>query len=285
MEIIVSDNASPNHLWFKIQRLADIDSRIIVRQNDVNLGWTGNLNECTKIARGKFILFLCDDDELLPGILKYESDYLKLNPTVGFVHTAAEIVGVTGKVSISRSHSPQLLKAGVEALTETALSFNITFSSVMVRKICFDKLGYFIENISADYEMWSRIASQYDIGYIDQPLVRFYIHTISNNMTVDRYISESEILFNIIQDYFPNNIKQNLELSYKFEKQLSDGLRSLGKQSFQIGDWKRGLSFFLSAKNKYYNYRIKDFIKDMIVAIKGRISFLFKRKNEYTTNV
>lgn len=285
VEIIISDNASADGSWNQTKQLSDWDQRILTRRNQNNLGWTGNLNECIKIARGEFLVFLCDDDEMLPGMLELESDFLKAHPSAGLVHSATETFNIYGKSSLNVSTHRQLLKGGIDALTETALSFSIMFSSVMVRRICFDRLGFFIENISADYEMWSRISTQYDIGYIDKPLVRYYQHAISPNMTIERYISESEELGRIVADYFPEDIRTSSTFRCRGDKQLFNGLRSLGLQSFQIGDWRRGIAFLNAAKQRSKKYTWHLFVKDLLFTVPRRMKFLFLAKDVHSTSV
>jgi len=285
MEIIISDNASPDGSWEKTEQLCNLDHRIVVRRNESNLGWTGNLNECIKIARGKFIVFLCDDDELLPGMIELASEFLRTHPAVGFVHSAVESISVMGKRYYTKSSTKAILSAGLEALTETALSFHIIFSSVMVRRSCFEHLSYFIDSISADYEMWSRISVHYDVGYIEQPLARVYIHMISPAMTVERYLSGSERLWKRVASYFPEGFRDSPILVHKGQSQLANGLRSLGIQAQLVGDWRRGHAFLSAALKTSDEYSRVSYIKDLLLSVPRRIRFLIKGKSIHATYV
>ena len=53
-----------------------------------------------------------------------------------------------------------------------------TCSTVMVRRICFDRAGYFDEDLAsgADYDMWVRVAKHFRVDYIDEPLVLYRVH-------------------------------------------------------------------------------------------------------------
>ena len=274
MEIIVSDNASEDGSWEKTSLLAEMDPRIKVRRNERNLGWTGNLNECIKAAAGKYLIFLCDDDSLIPGMVKAAYSFMEKHPGAGFVHTAGYAVGFSGRMAlVSSNPGPEILKAGTEALASTALAFDILFSSVMARADCFRSLGGFIENISSDYEMWSRISSRYDAGYINSPLLKVYAHMISPRMTPELYISESEKLRGIVMKYFPQEIINSGEITEKGDSQMANGLRYLGKQAMQAGYWSRGMTFLRAAVKYSPDYGLLRQLADIMRAIPRRILF------------
>jgi hypothetical protein len=62
-----------------------------------------------------------------------------------------------------------------------------TCSTVLLRRICFDKAGYFDEDFAAgaDYDMWVRVAKSFQVDYIDEPLVFYRVHgdRISTNFS------------------------------------------------------------------------------------------------------
>lgn len=67
-EIIVSDNASTDD---SVQMIKAInDSRITLIENQVNLGFSPNLDKCTQVAKGKFMILLSSDDVMFPMALE-----------------------------------------------------------------------------------------------------------------------------------------------------------------------------------------------------------------------
>jgi len=286
MEIIISDNASNDGSWERTAKLAELDPRIRVRRNDRNLGWTGNINNCIAEAKGKYIVFLCDDDELLPGMVNACADFLEANPAAGLVHTPAYYVGITGKQKPVTPEIKPLLKAGLEALNHTAFEFNIVFSATMARTECFRKLGPFKESISADYEMWARIATVYDVGYIREPLVRVYVHAISPKMTPERYISENEKLAQMVMALFPEAERKPEELRHKGKVQMVVAMRSLGVQSVQAGYWGNALAFFKAARDYSETYGLLGSAADLLLrGVPRRVYQLLKRKKAFETHV
>lgn len=286
MEIIVSDNASEDGSWTETQKLAGRDPRIAVRRNEKNLGWTGNINECIKVARGKYLVFLCDDDELLPGMVKACHSFLEANSGAGLVHTPAYYVGITGKQKPVLPEIKPLLKAGLEALSHTAFEFNIVFSATMARAECFKTLGGFAESISSDYEMWARISTRYDVGYIPEPLVRVYVHSISPKMTPERYISETERLQKMIMTLFPENMRDAAELKNKGTPQMVTAMRSLGVQSIQAGYWSNAFAFFNAAGKYSRDYGLFKYAGDVLLrGLPRRAYMLLKGKKAFSTHV
>ena len=276
MEIIVSDNASEDGSWEKTSGLGELDPRVIVRRNGKNLGWTGNLNECVKAARGKYLVFLCDDDALMPGMIPESYGFMEEHPGAGFVHAAGYWIGFRGQQNLISCNTtrPAVLKAGTQALVDTALSFDILFSATMVRSECFASLGQFVESISSDYEMWARISTKYDVGYINKPLVKVYAHMISPRMTPERYISESEKLRELVARFFPHGTLDPREIKMKGDSQMSHGLRSLGAQAMQAGYWRRGMAFLQAAAKYSPGYSLPLRLADIIRAIPSRILFV-----------
>lgn len=286
MEIIISDNASQDGSWGETEKLGSLDPRIIIRRNEKNLGWTGNVNACIGAARGKYLVFLCDDDELLPGMIKASYEFMEAHPDAGLVHVPAYYVGLAGKAKPVVPVIEPYINAGIEALSHTAFEFNMVFSATMARAECFAKLGGFVESISSDYEMWTRIAAKYGVGYIPKPLLRVYVHAISPKMTPDRYITESERLMKLVLAHFPENLRKSPDLLRKGKEQMAAAMRSLGIQALQAGYWQSGFGFFRSAKEYSRDYGFIDYASDVLLkALPRRMYFLLKRKKLTSTHV
>ncbi|MEP3389622.1 MAG: glycosyltransferase family 2 protein [Reichenbachiella sp.] len=69
LEIIVIDDRSGEKHYASIEQLAQANDQIIVIRNDQNLGVSASRNKGLDLATGEFVLFLDDDDVLLPNML------------------------------------------------------------------------------------------------------------------------------------------------------------------------------------------------------------------------
>ncbi|WP_248799526.1 glycosyltransferase [Pseudomonas sp. MWU13-2105] len=74
LEIIVCDDSLGDEIETAVQTLGEqSDKTLHYRRNPQPLGYIGNLQACLDLARGEYIKFLLDDDQLLPGIIEQQA--------------------------------------------------------------------------------------------------------------------------------------------------------------------------------------------------------------------
>jgi len=76
VEIIVSDNCSSDRTFETVDRYIKSGLQIKYIRNERNLGWARNFTQCFKMAKGKYVLLLGDDDQIAPGGLKTLLGYI-----------------------------------------------------------------------------------------------------------------------------------------------------------------------------------------------------------------
>ncbi|MBO9541915.1 glycosyltransferase family 2 protein [bacterium] len=243
-DLLISDNCSSDGSWEQLERWAAARPMVRLRRNPENLGWAGNLNACLKEATGRYVLMLCDDDELLPGMLQAAVGFLDRHPSAGLVHTAGWTVGLDGSATLTQTGDPPLLTGGDQALRKIALQNNLLFSSVVVRRDVYEAVGDFTDTCSADWEMWARIARSHDLGYISEPLMRYYQHRLSK-APLDRYETDWTLLAERILSYFPPTHVPAMRRAIFDE--VGNGLWSLGRQALRQKEFKRGGAFIAAA--------------------------------------
>jgi Glycosyltransferases involved in cell wall biogenesis len=69
IEILVSDNASDDGTEEYMKRICEENKEVIYIRNKKNMGFLKNFQQCARLAAGKYLLFLGDDDILLPNKL------------------------------------------------------------------------------------------------------------------------------------------------------------------------------------------------------------------------
>lgn len=88
-EVVVVDNDPAGSA---AQALRDLDSPcLVVHTNDTNIGMWRNLQRCLEVVRGRWVVFLCDDDLLVPGALGRFADFARREE----LHGAGAIAGST----------------------------------------------------------------------------------------------------------------------------------------------------------------------------------------------
>ena len=179
-EVIVVDDCSTDPVRGIVGELAD--PRISFQRNPRNLGLVGNWNRCLALAGGEYVAIFHQDDLMRPGNLAAKAAMLDANPGVGFVYSNIETIDADGRIT-GGHWLPQppadAVEPGRACFERLALNGNfIACPTVMARATCYQKLGGFDPRLpfTCDLEMWMRIASRYDVGYLAARLVAVRVH-------------------------------------------------------------------------------------------------------------
>ena len=178
------------------------DSRIKYQRQKKNTGCAGSRNIAVRNSSAKYIAFLDDDDEWLPEKLQRQASFLETSsPEVGGVHTGCFLV----------EKDSGRMKATSDGGNGDAQMWrnNIATSSLLVRRECFSRVGFFDETMlcASDYDMWIRISKVFRFGYIDTPLVKYYIHQNKLSKNYGKLIGGREILLNKHRSFFATNTR------------------------------------------------------------------------------
>jgi glycosyltransferase involved in cell wall biosynthesis len=169
-EIIVVDDHSPRDSIAGVLR-AHADPRLRCVTMSGRGGAAAARNRGVGCATADYIAFLDDDDEWLPNKLAIQLKAMEeRGEGVGAVYTARLTIDRdTGRTTTTRF--PVQFRPGVSDNV-------VTTSSVLLRRVCFDRVGLFDEQlaIGSDYDMWIRIGQHYAFDYLDTVLVKYYVH-------------------------------------------------------------------------------------------------------------
>lgn len=184
-ELIIVDDASDDSTGHVVKSVPD--TRIHYIRHNTNKGGSAARNTGVKNARGEYLAFLDDDDEWLPEKLAAQCEVLDHSPAeVGVVYTGYfRIDRVSGKIVSQRI--PKKKGDLYDALhLENCLG---STSSVLVRKECFEKVGFFDESLPSfqDYDMWVRISKYFQITYVNRFLLKYYIHEIKISSNPEKF--------------------------------------------------------------------------------------------------
>jgi glycosyltransferase involved in cell wall biosynthesis len=155
------------------------DKKIVYYPHINPRGAAGAYNTGIRISRGKFILFLDDDDEYLPSFLdKMFIHFTHCGKNIGFVWAGISRIRDTdaGEELITSKIWPSEFSTKEEGLVN-ATSIGNGFG-VCVRKKCIDETGLYDESlmIGEDTDFLFRLAGKFDFETIPEVLVKIHQH-------------------------------------------------------------------------------------------------------------
>lgn len=269
-EIIIVDDASTDDTETRIKRFCS--DKITYIRVDKSKGGNYARNLGIEKSKGQYIAFLDDDDEWMPTKLQEQMLIFDKDESIGLVYTGAEVIYTANNSKYN------IIPTKKGDLSEDILAFNYigTTSSVMARKGIIDQAGRFDIEMPAlqDYDLWIRICQITKIDFVKKPLIKYYFHTNSNQIT--NSILKNQQAIEIIDKKYNNLITQ---LSKKKQnKRLCQRYNAAGKKKLRSGEKKEAREFFIrSFKSRPNCMSIKLYLASffdfyILVRLKGLFS-------------
>lgn len=195
IEIIIVDDRSKDNTIEIIERYTAKDSRIKLYCNEINLGLVGNWNKCLEFATGEWIKFLFQDDFFTSDCIEIMVNSLSDSDEI--VTSGRRLIldesldAATKKYSINEtltfeklgiiSNEPVYItpqKIAKFIVDNIYINFIGEPTVIMFKKEVVKELGTFNPDLIqiCDLEYFLRIACNYGIKYIPQPLTYFRVH-------------------------------------------------------------------------------------------------------------
>lgn len=169
-EIIIIDDASTDQTEAMVKSFSDTRIRYI--KNKKNLGPAAARNIGIENAKYEYIAFNDSDDSWLNDKLEKQMDKMHSNEAFGMVYCAYYLGNENKKVKVP---SDMFSKKDLEGDIFQSLwrANKIGTPTILVKKQCIEYIGKFNEDLHSieDWEFVLRIASRYQIGYVNEVLV------------------------------------------------------------------------------------------------------------------
>jgi hypothetical protein len=182
LEVLVHDDASGDETAELVAGLSD--PRVRYRRHAQPVGIAANRNSCLAAARGRYLAWLDDDDERLPGTLAGQLELLDTHPEVGVVHAGHEVIDAGG-ARLPDWPAPfraDTVESSADAFRNLIAANELTTSTVVVRRSLQLAAGGFAPEIGAsstDWEGWCRLALRGAVAYLVSPVARYRRHPAS----------------------------------------------------------------------------------------------------------
>jgi glycosyltransferase involved in cell wall biosynthesis len=203
-EVIIIDDGSTDDTQAGLKPYL-LDSRVKYFYQE-NKGQTVAKNKGISETKGHFIAFLDADDIWSPDKLEKQMPCFSLSPSIGVVYSNVGYIdehgaGIDGwKINFHSGWvSGKLL-----------IDNFVPFSSVVVRRECFEKVGLFDKRyrMGIDYDLWLRMSVHYEFYYLDA--VTFQYRVWSGQMS-HNYKKRFECAIAMMRSF----IEQNPSLVHK----------------------------------------------------------------------
>lgn len=138
-----------------------------------NAGPSAARNRGIRNSSGELVAFLDSDDLYLPEKLAVQVGFMDAHPEFPLSYHRVEYFAEDRELDFPRREGPS-----GDVLAKLFKRIFLVPSSVMCHRGCFDKAGYFPEDmrLAEDYEWFLRMAIHYQFGYIDKVLGRYRFH-------------------------------------------------------------------------------------------------------------
>jgi len=178
VEIVVSDNSPDVSEEACLEELRRWRGGSLYVGNRLNVGIPANFNESIARATGRYVLFVCDDDRLLPGAVRAILDALADEEDAALLFQV-DAVDPSGRV-LRRQNFGDDARLGPTRALGRLLADNrfALFPGVVVRRDAYAVVGPFDGSVgnATDIEMWVRVFSRYGVRCLPTTISAYTVH-------------------------------------------------------------------------------------------------------------
>lgn len=217
-ELLIVDDCSNDGSHGYLESLSD--SRIIFYKNEINKGLFSNLNFLIQKSNSGIIKLWAQDDIMYPHCLGAFVKCHSINPNIGFSYSGRDIIDGNGKVvSVNPSdNTPAMISPDLHAaIAYYTGSIAGNIANACINKAALEKVGLFRTDykISADFDMWVRLAKEHNTAFISDALIQLRDHAgqLSRN-----------------KNYLILHTKEDLEVYRNLDGYARPGIRQEGHE-------------------------------------------------------
>ncbi len=229
--IVVSDSPDDYALKNEVKIMINKYAQVKYAETGGAKGACFARNQGIENSTGEFVAFLDDDDEWVPTKIEKQIAEFK-DQNIGLVYSANYIIKGANKIVEDRKFFNGRV---FEKLFLNNFIGSTSFPLCLKKAVT--EAGMFDVNMpcAQDYDLWLRIAEKYEVSYINEPLINYYIHEgeqITKKLKLKRFAFEriyskhkeflktnkkahAAWLFNLVHFCDSNNTKTALKYLFK----------------------------------------------------------------------
>ncbi|MGA3073859.1 MAG: glycosyltransferase family 2 protein [Bryobacteraceae bacterium] len=265
-EIVIVDDGSTDHTRAVVDSYQPQLHDKLQYVHQPKQGVSAARNKGIRAARGEFIALLDADDVWLPHHLERGVQAMDADPAAGLVHARVARIDTRGSVTGQLKVDPKYLSGKIARYIFTRRA-HIICSTVVFRKGCLPADGWFDETMRAteDRDLWFRMASRYQVTYVDEVLAYYRISPSSTTSNLDGLLKAQ--LYFVAKHYKSGAVTrlEQLQALGNIYRELGDSLFRGGAVTKSIGSYLRAVGYNpLSVPNVYMLVRA---IMDPVVRV------------------
>lgn len=240
-EVIVVDDGSTDDTRQKIERYLPRISYIYQE----NAGCGAARNTSILASKGEYVAFLDSDDLWLPDKLRLQVEFMDSNPQFGMVFSDFCMFREDQITVCSFFQEKKFVDSG-DIFGNLIRECFIRPSTILVRREVFQKVGLHDTSllVSADYDLWLRIAKRYPIAAMSMCLVKYRVHDA--NLSKAEAIMYSDII-KILKKHYAVGYPDRGVVKQYIRRRLAESHFSRGYVSLDQRDNKSARSDFLQS--------------------------------------
>ena len=222
--IIINDNPDNINLKLLLKSYASSNYRIIIIENERNIGLTKSLNIGLRKSTGKYIARMDADDIAMPERFQCQYEYMQAHREVDVCGTWAYLFGDISVFSDKKLKTPVSNKQ----IQIQAFVYNpMVHPSVMFRKERLTQLSYNEKCLKAqDYALWGELIEK---GFIFHNIPKFLMKyrltakSAKQNYRSQQFTTADSIRTHLIKEIFPGCTETDISLHNKIcNEQICD---------------------------------------------------------------
>lgn len=200
----VHDDATPGDAVAQVVGGFD-DPRLRLIRHQRNAGIVGNFTRSLLGSDSEYVIQLGDDDVALPRLVEATVAALDAAPSAGVVHARFSLIDSDGEILVAEedwlgTRSPPLEPGATFVKRSMVHGCRVCSSTALMRRSAVPEGAFREEDAPPfDFAFWLRMAENWDVAFIAEPLCRYRIHDQSftsalSDMTGSGYLQVEQML-------------------------------------------------------------------------------------------